>query len=292
MEPKPRSASLRLEVKPDDSGCDIRLSDVSDLADLAAELAALLELSDRDQTLHIALLPPVPAGLSLPLALRAIVDTWASAQPASRPAVECRVASQTVSDSLAPLLPGEAGAEGCFDVGELTVCAVEGDITATYADALVNASNRSLRLGGGVSGALRRACGPGLQAEMASLARRHPLADGDAVVTGSHGLKTAASIIHVASAAGDDTTVAKSLRSVLRISNTHRFNSVALPALGTGSGGLPLARFAGLLITELQAHRDTSAAYPRLLRIVLYRRSEADFIANELRGALGAVKYR
>ena len=62
---------------------------------------------------------------------------------------------------------------------------VQGDITRLQVDAVVNAANEGLRGGGGVDGAIHRAAGPGLLAELRKYAR---CPTGDAVVTGGHAL--------------------------------------------------------------------------------------------------------
>jgi O-acetyl-ADP-ribose deacetylase len=266
--------------------CDIALSDMKNLGELAAELESAMEDCRTGESVRIALLPPMPPGIAARSAFKRIVDTWLAATPSARRNLDCVVASERVADALTVLLPGRDQAETVFQVGHLRLVVTEGDITAVGADAIVNASNTSLRLGGGVSAAIRQACGPGLGPEMASIARRHPLGDGDAVVTGTYGLKTASYIIHVASAAGDPGTVRRSLQNVLRLCTERGFRTVAMPALGTGTGGMPMTQFSGLLATAWQQHAESGAQRPQLLRLILYSPTHAGTAAQVLSQAL------
>ena len=290
MNTKCNDSTIAFRIQNRADGCEISLTHIESLIELAAELEATLEICQASDVVPVALLPPMPPGISARSAFRMIVDTWLAADPAARPSLECVVASQSVVDALSVLMPGGSDGETDFQIGRVRVVVIEGDITAVGADAVVNASNTSLRLGGGVSGALRQVCGPGLTAEMASIAHRHPLADGDAVVTGGHRLQTAHHIIHAASAAGDEETVRRSLRNVFRLSAEYKFANVALPALGTGTGGMRISVFAELLHSEILRHSESGAAFPRLLRLALFRRSHAIEVSEVLLAKLRAAK--
>jgi len=69
---------------------------------------------------------------------------------------------------------------------------VQGDITEMETDAVVNAANAQLVLGGGVAGAIRRKGGPGIQAECDEIGGTFV---GGAVITGGGSLK-AKHVIH------------------------------------------------------------------------------------------------
>lgn len=70
--------------------------------------------------------------------------------------------------------------------GEVTLQLTVGDIAdQSDVDAVVNAANAELQMGGGVAGAIHRAAGPGLAEECAPLA---PIGPGECVITGGHRL--------------------------------------------------------------------------------------------------------
>src|SRR5256886_16793231 len=81
-----------------------------------------------------------------------------------------------------------------WPTGSLTVEVLQGDLTQQDVDAIVNAANNDLELGGGVAGAIARAGGPQIQAEGRSIG---PIEVGDAAIT-SGGKVTAPFVIHPA----------------------------------------------------------------------------------------------
>jgi O-acetyl-ADP-ribose deacetylase (regulator of RNase III) len=127
----------------------------------------------------------------------------------------------------------------------------QGDITRVRADALVNAANNHLWMGGGVAGALRRAGGPEVEAEALA---KSPIAVGEAAVT-TAGRLPARYVIHAAVMGQDLRTDADKIRqatknSLLRADELG-IKTVAFPALGTGVGGFPLDECARIMIGEV-----------------------------------------
>ena len=86
---------------------------------------------------------------------------------------------------------------------------IDGDLVEQDVDAIVNAANNDLVLGGGVAGAIRRRGGPAIQRDCDA---HGPVNVGEAAVTGAGDLP-ARLVIHAASMALGGRTTATSLRS-------------------------------------------------------------------------------
>ena len=131
----------------------------------------------------------------------------------------------------------------------------QGDLTAWEADAVVNAANNDLILGGGLAGAIRARGGPAVQAECDA---HGPVRVGQAAITTAGDLP-AKYVIHQASMALGGRTTAQSLRdstrAVLKIAEeAPDVQSLAFPAVGTGIAGFDLRQCAEIMLAEVQAH--------------------------------------
>jgi O-acetyl-ADP-ribose deacetylase len=120
--------------------------------------------------------------------------------------------------------------------GGITVTLYGGSILDLAADALVNASNTQLVLGSGISGALRRACGPELQEAMSRIGG---VAHDAYVVTPAFEHDKVREIIHVPSVSGSEPAISKAYENVLRRAVEAGHSRVLVPALGAGVGGMP-----------------------------------------------------
>ena len=146
---------------------------------------------------------------------------------------------------------------------------LQGDLTDQAVDAVVNAANNDLQLGGGVAGAIRRRGGMSIQDECDQIGAI-PL--GEAAVTGAGQLK-ARYVIHAASMRLGQATSEKNLRlstrnSLLRASE-RGLRSVAFPAVGTGIAGFPLRRCAEVMLLEAAEHLGGETSVEDV-RFVLY----------------------
>ena len=157
-------------------------------------------------------------------------------------------------------------------MGEIKL--LKGDITKVEADAIVNAANNQLWMGGGVAGAIKRAGGEEIEREAVS---KGPIKVGEAIATGAGRLK-ARYVIHAAAMGYDESgrmipptaqTVRDATKNSLRLAEELGLKSIAFPALGTGVGGFPLREAARIMI---QTARDHLAGGSRLeeINFVLY----------------------
>ncbi len=131
----------------------------------------------------------------------------------------------------------------------------QGDLTDMDVDAIVNAANNDLLLGGGVAGAIRRKGGDEIQRECDEFGS---IPVGYAAITSGGNLK-ARFVIHAASMSLSGTaTTAKTLRTStahsLRIAAERRFKTIAFPAVGTGVSGFPIDECARIMLAETIKH--------------------------------------
>ena len=130
----------------------------------------------------------------------------------------------------------------------------QGDLTEKDTDAIVNAANNDLILGGGVAGAIRRKGGEEIQRECDEIGS---IPVGYAAITTGGKLK-ARFVIHAASMELGGKTTADSLRSstahCLKIANERGLKSIAFPAVGTGIAGFPLKECAEIMLREAAQH--------------------------------------
>jgi O-acetyl-ADP-ribose deacetylase len=141
--------------------------------------------------------------------------------------------------------------------GATDVWVWQGDITAADTQAIVNAANNEGWLGSGVAGAIRRAAGDQVEAEAVAQA---PWPVGDAVRTGpghpgGRGVKAP---LHTAAMApgrpASAAAVGSATAAALRLAAAEGLTSVALPALGTGVGGVGLEAAAAAMGAAVRDH--------------------------------------
>jgi O-acetyl-ADP-ribose deacetylase (regulator of RNase III) len=125
---------------------------------------------------------------------------------------------------------------------------VEGDITEMETDAIVNAANAQLVLGGGVAGAIRNKGGPRIQAECDNIGGTFV---GGAVITTGGNLK-AKHVIHAVGPrmgeADEDNKLKNATLNSLKVTDENNLKSIAFCAISTGIFGFPIDRCAEIML--------------------------------------------
>ena len=130
------------------------------------------------------------------------------------------------------------------------------DLTTLRVDAMVNAANQHLAGGGGVDGAIHRAGGPEIMAELRE--RYHGCPTGSAVITGA-GRLPARHVIHAVAPRwrggdrGEPSLLASAYRTAFALAAEHDCATIASASLGTGIYGFPIELAAPIALVEAAA---------------------------------------
>jgi len=125
---------------------------------------------------------------------------------------------------------------------------IEGDITEMTTDAVVNAANAQLVLGGGVAGAIRKKGGPKIQDECNKIGGTFV---GGAVITTGGNLK-AKYVIHAVGPrmgeGNEDEKLKNATLNSLKVADENNLKSISFPAISTGIFGFPIQRCAEIML--------------------------------------------
>jgi O-acetyl-ADP-ribose deacetylase (regulator of RNase III) len=159
----------------------------------------------------------------------------------------------------------------------------QGDLTEMDVDAIVNAANNDLQLGGGVAGAIRRKGGDAIQRECDAIGS---IPVGGAAIT-SGGKLRARHVIHAASMQLGGATTARALRSstahALRIAAERGLQTIAFP--GTGIAGFPIPECAKIMLREVAEHLKQPSSLEKIYFVLFDATVLAEF--EKARGEMG-----
>ncbi len=145
-----------------------------------------------------------------------------------------------------------------YNVNNLKITLIQGDITEVSADAIVNAANPYLMHGGGVAYAIVKKGGYEIQEESSRYVKEHgPVKVGDAAVTRAGKLR-AKYVIHAISpryGIGDDDKLESAVRKSLEKADELKLTSIALPAISTGIYGYPYHICAKIMANVLKHYK-------------------------------------
>ena len=152
-----------------------------------------------------------------------------------------------------------------IQINQSEVVLIQGDITESDTDAIVNAANSELILGGGVAGAIRKKGGPTIQQECDAIGEC-PV--GGAVIT-SGGNLNARYVIHAVGprwGEGDEENkLHNATLNSLKRADEKGLRSIAFPALSTGIFGFPMDLAAKIMIQTVRGYLSQNTGIQRVV---------------------------
>ena len=175
---------------------------------------------------------------------------------------------------------------GSYHVRGLVVEILEADITQVDADAIVNAANDHLWMGSGVAGAIKRRGGEIIEREAVA---KGPIEVGTAVET-TAGELPYRYIIHGAvmgqNLRTNHTLIRVTTTNCLELADRLGLKSLALPAFGTGVGGLGAGECALMMLGAIEDFGQVTRKLQRIVLALFGEQTRAEFeqVAREVWG--------
>ena len=146
----------------------------------------------------------------------------------------------------------------------MAIKVIQGDLTKTTVDAIVNAANTSLLGGGGVDGAIHRVGGKAILEECIAIRNKQGgCAVGEAVITTAGNLPSKYVIHTVGPVWNGDKEEKKQLlascyKNCLELAEKHQLKSIAFPNISTGIYRFPKNEAAKIAIETVKQFRVES----------------------------------
>lgn len=172
-------------------------------------------------------------------------------------------------------------------VGETEIVVKMGDLTEEEADALVNAANNELWMGGGVAGALKRKGGKVIEDEAVT---KGPIPIGEAVATSAGSLK-AKYVIHGAVMGMNFKTDAEKIKeatvNTLKRVEELKLKTIAFPAFGTGVGRFPPKKAAEAMLQGVKEYLGAVKSTITRISFILFNEEIYTAFQEAVEQALG-----
>ncbi len=155
------------------------------------------------------------------------------------------------------ILAGIAMDENLYvtEVGEISVKVRKGDVTVVFTDAIVNPASPDGAMSAGLAGAIKSAGGADIEKEALSKA---PIEGGNAVATGTGSLPNRyvlhAPTVDEPGGRSSYNHVEAAVTAALKLAEELEIESIAIPGMGTGAGGIAPADSAKAIITAIKSH--------------------------------------
>lgn len=159
---------------------------------------------------------------------------------------------------------------------------IQGDLTELEVDAIVNAANAQLVLGGGVAGAIRTKGGPTIQKECDAIGGATV---GGAVITGAGKLK-ARHVIHAVGPrygeGNEDEKLRQATLNSLKRASENKLCSIAFPAISTGIFGFPKDRCAEIMLRTVSDFLEKETSSLQEVIFCLWSKDDLDVFSKTL----------
>jgi O-acetyl-ADP-ribose deacetylase (regulator of RNase III) len=194
----------------------------------------------------------------------AVLARLLSKNPEDRP--ESALAAARTLERIASPAPELRGHDdGVANVGNVMIHIEHRRIATATTDVIVSAANETVDMDTGVSGALRKAGGDEILAEL----RTHgPQTMGRVTWTKGGKLKCT-DIAHAVAAAGGAICIQRTVLRTLFEAERRGHRSITFPALGTGVGGVPHGLSARLVLEAIRTFASFAPRHTRSIRIAL-----------------------
>ncbi len=159
---------------------------------------------------------------------------------------------------------------------------LNGDITEMQTDAIVNAANARLILGGGVAGAIRTKGGPEIQQECNKIGRTSV---GGAVITTAVNLN-AKHVIHAVGPrmgeGNENEKLKNATLSSLKLADENNLKSISFPAISAGIFGFPIEGCAEIMLKTTIDYLKGKTSLKKVV-FCLFGRDSYQVFANQLK---------
>jgi O-acetyl-ADP-ribose deacetylase (regulator of RNase III) len=168
------------------------------------------------------------------------------------------------------------------DIAASAVELCQGDITELPTDAIVNAANAQLILGGGVAGAIRTRGGPTIQQQCNQIGETFV---GGAVITGAGDLN-AKYVIHAVGPrmgeGNEDEKLRNATLNSLKLADENKIKTISLPAISTGIFGFPIQKCAEIMLGTTIDYLKGETAIEKVV-FCLFKQSDYEIFEQQLK---------
>ncbi len=171
------------------------------------------------------------------------------------------------------------------DIGDSVLELFNGDITEMDTDAIVNAANKQLILGGGVAGAIRQKGGQIIQQQCSEIGGTFV---GGAVITQAGSLKAKFVIHAVGPMMGEgqeDEKLKNATLNSLKLADKNNLTSIAFPAISSGIFGFPIQRCAEIMLHTVIEYLNSKTGLKRVV-FCLFGMENYKIFENQLKHEL------